>query len=229
MTTNGTGGRNCVAAGDSLAARLVLDPSLALEAIARFAARLDREDYKALVEECSALRLARCGRGAPCFPNLPAWDAYRVFANQVLTAGLPTSAVPVESLHRPWHDGAQGKGEGPHTVFSAQVGFYMGEAAVDARAVLDELGVETPESFRATPDHISLLIEAALLLWEKGDSGKFHAFAHEHFAWFDAYADRLDERASRISATAKPALAAWADMVAAIPGFIAVLDGAAKA
>ena len=120
----------------------------------------------------------------------PSYQEKSDFAARHFTGGLPDSAVPVESLHRPAHPTDPGVPAG---------GGYLGDAALYVRDVTDGLGLEVPPAFAACPDHLALELDLVAVLLRSGMEGPALAFLAERFGWLTAYRARLlglDEDAS---------------------------------
>ncbi|BDE97532.1 molecular chaperone TorD family protein [Raoultibacter timonensis] len=123
----------------------------------------------------------------------PTWEVRRAVQNEVLTAGMPFSALPVESLYRPW-SAARGSNYG------AQRGLYLGDAAHHVQSIYDRLGIEVPEAFAASPDHLALLLELVALFIESGNDEAACSVATDHFGWLGAYDEALETRAEKAAA-----------------------------
>lgn len=152
------------------------------------------------------------------------WEVRRIVQNEVLTAGMPFAALPVESLYRPW-SAARGNNYG------AQRGLYLGDAAHHVQAIYDELGLAVPEAFSASPDHLSLLLELVSIFIENGNDDAAGTVAADHFGWLGAYDEALEasagkaEAADRLDAGRK---AAVIEGVAHLRALVALIDGLAR-
>lgn len=143
------------------------------------------ESVRKVADRCSAARTGRDLRTEEIEP-LP-WPRWRIAQNEVLVAGMPLSALPVESLYRPWSS-AQGNDYG------AQKGLYLGDAAHHMQAIYEMLGIEVPKAFAASPDHLSLLLDLLVLFIENGNEKAARSLAADHFDWLDAYDAALEAR-----------------------------------
>lgn len=187
----------------------------ALECIARYSARLDEISYASLVMDIDGLHADLDTReDTPAdtetlswfaSAKIPSWESYRAFSNQVLTSGFPTSALPVESLYRPWHREDTGL-DGPSVAFSRSLGLFDGDSAWEMRRTYTELGIDIPTRFSAMPDHLSLMIEL-LITFMESDDPECGPFADTHFDWLHAYLKKLDAIAELVNDDARPALA----------------------
>lgn len=116
-----------------------------------------------------------------------AWPLRRVLQNEVLVAGMPLAALPVESLYRPWS-------QAPRNNYGAQRGMYLGDAAQHMQALYDALGIEVPEAFAAMPDHLTLELDLLALLLESGNEKAARELVADHFGWLGDYDKALAAR-----------------------------------
>ncbi|WP_180326501.1 molecular chaperone TorD family protein [Raoultibacter phocaeensis] len=137
----------------------------------------------ALIDRCSGLA---AGTLKP-----PTWPIRRMLQNEVLVAGMPLAALPVESLYRPW---SQAKGNN----YGAQRGLYLGDAAQHVLAIYDALGVTVPEAFAAMPDHLALELDLLELFLESGNEEAARSFASDHFDWLGEYDNALAARSEEV-------------------------------
>ena len=119
----------------------------------------------------------------------PSDAARRALGRDVLVAGLPLAALPVESLHKPWC--------GPDGTVRAARGLYGGESARHARALYAACGLSVPEGFAAMPDHLALLLELEAFFLEADDASAARTLVCDHFDWLGAYDAMLAARAEQ--------------------------------
>ena len=119
----------------------------------------------------------------------PSDAARRALGRDVLVAGLPLAALPVESLHKPWC--------GPDGTVRAARGMYGGESARHVRALYAACGLSVPDGFAAMPDHLALLFEFAAFFLEAGDASAARTLVRDHFDWLGAYDAVLAARAEQ--------------------------------
>ena len=131
------------------------------------------------------------GGADPIFA-LPAYDEYRHFFNTVLTPGMPGAVLPVESLYKQW-----GGTRDAHTGSINGTGFYLGASARHVASLFDQLSIDIPEEFSATPDHLVLLVELYEFLRAHAAGADVDAFARDHFDWLPDFREALLERIGR--------------------------------
>lgn len=110
--------------------------------------------------------------------------ARRSFASRHFVGGLPTSAIPVESLYAPW---ALPK----EKALTHAKGHYQSTRSLYMRDLLASLGLELPVEFAAYPDHLAVQLEVLAFLIEEGDASGAAQFLLERFAWLSDYRPRL--------------------------------------
>lgn len=87
---------------------------------------------------------------------------------------FPLYVVPVESVYKEWRkDGGEGKG------------YIMGDPAIEMKKRYEMSGIEIPEEYKDTPDHISLLLEYASLLCENLSPELRSGFVLNHLDWIE--------------------------------------------
>lgn len=86
---------------------------------------------------------------------------------------FPLYVVPVESVYKEWVDGKNMKG------------YIMGDPAIEMKKRYILLGIEIPEIYKDTPDHISLLLEYASLLCEYLPRESRIDFVLNHLDWLN--------------------------------------------
>lgn len=138
---------------------------------------LDEDVYReiATAESCATL------------PALPGERVHAVTQSHLFVAGMPLAALPIESHYRPWSTGAGG-------VFGSQKGLYGGESASHLTYVYELLGLEIPQAFSAMPDHLTLIADLIVVLYDAGEDELAAQVARDHFGWLGSYADALAKR-----------------------------------
>lgn len=119
-------------------------------------------------------------------------DACRAAASEILTAGMPLAALPVESLYKPW--------SALSSELAGARGLYMGDAAHHLLQVYSECGIEVPSEFTAMPDHLALTSELAALLAQAGNMEGAAQIAADHLDWLGDYDAVLAQRAAQAAA-----------------------------
>lgn len=117
----------------------------------------------------------------------PAYDEKRAFAARHFTGGLPSSAMPVESLYTAWSNSPQ------PAPFSKSARMYQGDSARYLRDLVERLGLEVPPQFAGYPDHLALELDLMAVLLRSGARAEARQFAAERFGWLAAYRRRLLE------------------------------------
>lgn len=108
----------------------------------------------------------------------PAFEDHRAFASKCLVGGLPTSALPVESLYFQ-EEGA----DGPR---------YLQKPALYMRHLIEGAGLEVPCAFVAAPDHLSLELEMAAMYLELGLVIQAKQLLRERSEWLPSYRSKLE-------------------------------------
>lgn len=150
------------------------------------------EEYRAAYEEARAV----CGAQAPTVP--PA-AVRRRLEGDVLASGAPASALPVESLYRPWAAAPEGASDVPADFGSARH-LFLGDSAQHMRALYRHLQLEVPEPFAAMPDHVALLAETVELFAQAGNVEAVSAMLEDHFGWLADYREALASRQGALAA-----------------------------
>lgn len=148
--------------------------------------RLDEKTYAAVCDEASESGAVLLRQNI-----MPDANARRMFEREVLLAGMPLSALPVESLYKPW---SAGEGYGVY----ASEGLYLGDSARHMQALYAALAIEIPDEFAAMPDHLSLLLDLLALFLEAGNTQAALDLASDHFDWLALYEQALAERLERV-------------------------------
>lgn len=199
-----------------------------LSALSTLFIRLDEAEYEALCapDTWSAVIAGTAGNN-DALRTPPAYSDYRHFHNIVLTPGMPSAALPVESLYKEWC-GKTGVLEG----IAAGKGFYLGAPARHIRALCEQLEIDIPQQFQAMPDHLVLLIELYEFLCSAATPADAAQFAAEHLDWLGEYCQAIEQRVTNgeaaTTATA-PTGATTADTAASAAPASATADTAAPA
>ncbi|MBI5038602.1 MAG: molecular chaperone TorD family protein [Nitrospirae bacterium] len=86
---------------------------------------------------------------------------------------FPLYVVPVESVYKAWKEGKDEKG------------YIMGDPAIEMKKRYGMAGIEIPEIYKDTPDHIFLLLEYASLLCENLEEESRAGFVSGHLDWVE--------------------------------------------
>lgn len=86
---------------------------------------------------------------------------------------FPLYVVPVESVYKAWKAGKDEKG------------YIMGDPAIEMKKRYRMAGIEIPEMYKDTPDHISLLLEYVSLLCENLEEESRVGFVSSHLDWVE--------------------------------------------
>ena len=118
----------------------------------------------------------------------PSWEEKQSFAARHFTGGLPSSALPVESLYLPSGKpedrlSAQGNGRLP--------GAYEGEPARYMRDLVARMGLVLPSQFSDCPDHLSVELDLLAVMLRSGMKHQADCFFKERFAWLSDYRLKL--------------------------------------
>lgn len=150
--------------------------------------------------------------------------ALQLVAREVLTAGMPLAALPVESLHKRWSD--------RDAALGGCTGLYLGDSARHVRHLYGSLCLEVPAGFEAMPDHLALLIELLDVYTQAGNITAARQLVADHFDWLGSYDRRLEARAAQAAeaplfdATTRALLAAG---IAWLREIVARIDELARA
>ena len=152
--------------------------------------------------------LVRMGarRGAPYMRQLatpPRWEAFRV-AQRRFVGGLPSSAVPVESLYATPDQMIVRDPSGKRAYWLQQPALYM-------RQLIERLGMEVPREFHDCPDHLALELDMASTLLASGASDQAADFIAARLGWLARYRARIAEIAGTSQPTERPGASRHAD------------------
>lgn len=91
---------------------------------------------------------------------------------------FPLYVVPVESVYKEWS-----KTDDVTGAMKGVKGFIMGDPAVEMINRYRMAGIEIPETYKDTPDHIAILLEYASLLCENIKREDRASFVSGHLDW----------------------------------------------
>ena len=100
-------------------------------------------------------------------------SVYRRLREAYYSLFFPLYVVPVESVYKAWKEGKDEKG------------YIMGDPAIEMKKRYGMAGIEIPEIYKDTPDHISLLLEYASLLCENLEEESRAGFVSGHLDWVE--------------------------------------------
>lgn len=180
------------------------------------------DDYRAAYEEArEALD--------PLAPALPTAAVRRRLERDVLAAGAPASALPVESLYRPWAAAPEGAGgsatRGGAADFGAARHLFLGDSAQHMRELYRRLQLEVPAPFEAMPDHVALLAETVDLFAQAGNAEAVAAMMDDHFGWLGDYRAELAVRREALTARADAGIFQADELACALNHASALADG----
>lgn len=114
----------------------------------------------------------------------PSFEEKSHFAARHFVGGLPESAVPVESLYRPWSSY-------PDFPSANLRGMYDGDSAQYMKSLIKRMGMQLPSKFKSYPDHLSLEADMASVLLASGGEEEGREFLGERFSWLSDYRAKL--------------------------------------
>lgn len=109
----------------------------------------------------------------------PSYSEKQAFFSRYFVGGLAQSAVPVESLYVSL-TGQNGAGD---TRSQSQTGFYRSDSAFYMESLVDRLGLNVPEEYQSTPDHLALELDLMAVLLRSGLREQASLFLQERFEW----------------------------------------------
>lgn len=104
-------------------------------------------------------------------------SVYKRLKDDYYSLFFPLHIVPVESVYKEWKKGGNEKG------------YIMGDPAIEMRKRYEMLGIDIPQAYKDTPDHISLLLEYASLLCENLPEESRAGFVSNHLDWIEDLRD----------------------------------------
>jgi len=93
---------------------------------------------------------------------------------------FPLYVVPVESVYKEWSKTDEVSG-----AMKGEKGFIMGDPAVEMINRYRMAGIEIPQTYKDTPDHIALLLEYVSLLCDHAEKEDRTGFVLSHLDWVD--------------------------------------------
>jgi TorA maturation chaperone TorD len=84
----------------------------------------------------------------------------------------------VESTYKPWTQDGECR-----LSFAREKGLLKGDSALHMEAILRQLGVEVPETFKACPDHLVLELEFLSALYGEAADREVGQFIQDHLDW----------------------------------------------
>ena len=97
----------------------------------------------------------------------------------------------VESTHKPWTADGECR-----MVFSRSTGLLMGDAALHMRELYRQAGLEVPEEFLSTPDHLVLELEFLGILYRSASQRQVRGFIADHLDWVSGLEAELEQAGS---------------------------------
>ena len=94
---------------------------------------------------------------------------------------FPLYVVPVESVYKEWAETDDVTG-----AMKGDKGYIMGDSAVEMIHRYRMAGIEIPQLYKDTPDHIAILLEYASLLCENIGKDERACFVSGHLDWVEA-------------------------------------------
>src|SRR4030066_488650 len=94
---------------------------------------------------------------------------------------FPLYVVPVESVYKEWAETDDVTG-----AMKGDKGYIMGDPAVEMINRYRMAGIEIPQIYKDTPDHIAILLEYASLLCENIGKEERACFVSGHLDWVEA-------------------------------------------
>ena len=94
---------------------------------------------------------------------------------------FPLYVVPVESVYKEWAETDDVTG-----AMKGDKGYIMGDPAVEMINRYRMAGIEIPQLYKDTPDHIAILLEYASLLCENIGKDERACFVSGHLDWVEA-------------------------------------------
>lgn len=122
----------------------------------------------------------------------PSWKQFRI-AQRRFVGGLPSSAVPVESLYAT-----------PDQMIVrdplGQRAYWLQQPAIYMRQLVERLGMEVPPEFCDCPDHLALELDMASVLLASGARDQAADFIPTRLGWLRRYRTKI----AKLAGTARP-------------------------
>ncbi|KUO50003.1 MAG: hypothetical protein APF76_05935 [Desulfitibacter sp. BRH_c19] len=97
-------------------------------------------------------------------------------------------AIPVESVYKVWT-----ADKSFQINIASQKGYLMGDSAQHILHIIETMGLEIPEEFSKTPDHLAILLELLSHMLVNCQSDEIYLFLQEHFDWLEDFLKTLKE------------------------------------
>ena len=118
--------------------------------------------------------------------KIPLSLAYNKLKEDYYPLFFPLYVVPVESIYKEWTNGEDVTG-----AMRGEKGYIMGDPAIEMLHRYKMLGIEIPQVYKDTPDHIALLLEYASLLCENVYREERAGFVLSHLGWVEDLRDDI--------------------------------------
>lgn len=117
---------------------------------------------------------------------LPPLPELQAFFHHCFTGPGNMIALPIESIYKNWTDDPSAR-----LPIAGCTGYLLGDSALHVQYLLDQYGLSVPQEYRATPDHLLLLLELAAFLLQKRSQQEIQIFLSQHLDWLDQFAQAL--------------------------------------
>lgn len=97
-------------------------------------------------------------------------------------------AIPVESVYKVWTIDKSFQ-----INIACQKGYLMGDSAQHILHIIETMGLEIPEEFSKTPDHLAILLELLSHMLGNCRPDEINLFLQEHFDWLEDFLITLRE------------------------------------
>jgi TorA maturation chaperone TorD len=105
-----------------------------------------------------------------------------------LFSGLGRNPIPlVESVYKPWTTDSTYR-----VPFARSPGLLMGDSALHMAALYRHCGLEVPEAFSSSPDHLLLELEFLGILYRAGRPDEIKTYREDHLDWISQIRGTLD-------------------------------------
>lgn len=170
---------------------------LALSVASRCFWRIDEEEWGSIADTPTwaaflaalvELGAAPDGRYMAVLQTPPPYTTQHAAAYRRFTGGLPGSAVPVESLYSLPEQRIDPNPNDSTACWLQQPAIYM-------RDLIGQLGIALPPEFSDCPDHLSLELDLASLLFASNAAEQARSFLAERLAWLPRYRAKIAQLA----------------------------------
>ena len=121
----------------------------------------------------------------------PSYLELKAFSRRHFIGGMPTSAMPVESLHHTPTAAQRLSADPVALTSSAEKPSFNSEVALYMRDLISSLGLTSSDLSNSYPDHLSIELEVLSYLVEQKSRAQAELFLVERFAWLTTYRQRL--------------------------------------